>query len=134
MTLLVVSHCSNAGDYIVECPICGKLVPAVKINAHIDANCPAPETPAEKKESTVNKIDVSKKDSPAAPPQRMAPLFAPKVAAAPAPPPVYKPSTFNSQKRTIESTSSFNTTTAPKKKKIDAAAESMPLAAKGIYT
>lgn len=114
----------------VECPICGKLVPAVKINAHIDANCPAPETPAEKKESTVNKMDVSKKDSPAAPPQRMAPLFAPKVAAAPAPPPVYKPSTFNSQKRTIESTSSFNTTTAPKKKKIDAAAESMPLAAK----
>lgn len=124
------------GDYVVECPICGKLVPAVRINAHIDANCPAPGIPAtvagEKKEShNTDKMDVSKKDSPA-PPQRMAPLFAPKVA----PPAAHnKPSTFGSsgQKRTIESTSSFNTTTAPKKKKMDAAAESMPLAAKGIY-
>lgn len=108
----------------MQCPICGVLVSSVKINAHIDANCPAPDLPAvaEKKESSF----ATTKEPPT--PQRMAPLFAPKLVA----PKVTVPQpSFSSQKRTMESTS-FNTT-IPKKKKMDAAAESMPLAAKGKY-
>lgn len=111
----------------MHCPICGVLVSSVKINAHIDANCPAPDLPvvAEKMESS----STTKKESPT--PQRMAPLFAPKIATPKqvAPKITLPQPSFTSQKRTMESTG-FNTT-IPKKKKTDAAAESMPLAAKG---
>ncbi|CAO3657528.1 unnamed protein product [Mucor hiemalis] len=70
----------------------------------------------------------TKKEPPT--PQRMAPLFAPKIATPKqvAPKVTLPQPSFTSQKRTLESIG-FNTT-IPKKKKTDAAAESMPLAAK----
>lgn len=127
---------------LVQCPICGQWVTSAVINVHIDNNCPpsdvdnAPSTssPVQQEiKSSFESVDIQKAQKSInhttnAP--RMAPLFAPK--------PLPKQTTdrltaplFNaSQKRTVESQPA---TISPKRKKMDAVAESMPLAAKGKF-
>jgi hypothetical protein len=155
----------------VQCPICGQWVVSVKINAHIDANCPEPTTPATSSLSTLanqqtletkvnsstidhsNNKDTQQRSSASSttptesstPPTRIAPLFAPKPVPAPSPirdrsQPFLNNTTVRhndnaGQKRGIldASPSENNMGVSPaKKKRLDAALESMPLAARGM--
>ncbi|CAO3654893.1 unnamed protein product [Mucor fragilis] len=87
----------------VQCPICHQWVVALKINAHIDANCPDPSLGSLEKQSSAHmeidddfpKLEITNNDdkkadasnsakssskaSASSPPVRIAPLFAPKA-------------------------------------------------------
>ncbi|GAA5798558.1 DNA polymerase III, clamp loader complex, gamma/delta/delta subunit [Helicostylum pulchrum] len=99
----------------VECPLCGQWVTSANINVHIDTGC-LPVTVAVAAVEQAPKVTAEPTNI------RMAPLFASKP----------KPSTASQfmsspQKRTVEA---LPPTMSHKRTKVDAAAESMPLAAK----
>lgn len=140
---------------LVQCPICGQWVISVKINAHIDANCPdstassslSTSQPSQQLEANPvdlgNTKDTQRSSIPKIPPAqnslptRIAPLFAPK----PAPQPrsqqqfpdriVTRHNDNVGQKRATDSPFENMSMSPAKKKKTDAAFESMPLAARG---
>lgn len=128
--------------YLVQCPICGQWVVSDKINAHIDADCLEPTAPDTS--SPLQQVDVQAnnsmldKDTPrpsSSVPTRIAPLFAPKPATQPKSQqfPDRKNVHYNHnavQKRGTDAPSE----TPAKRKKTDAALESMPLAARGKQT
>ncbi|KAG2237344.1 hypothetical protein INT48_009077 [Thamnidium elegans] len=97
----------------VKCPLCAQWVTSATINVHIDNGClPVAAAVEQAPKVAAEPTNV-----------RMAPLFAPKSVPKPS------PNLFMSspQKRTVEA---LPPTMSHKRTKVDAAAESMPLAAK----